>query len=195
MSVSEAEEGMSSALSQQAMNPISTHLEKRKYEGSDVSKEACSTEASFPPLKRPKHQQVNDELRSPVKTSRTLKPFKEFLIFGDFVLPHPCDLGLPKGLRDLALDWEQAFKRSTTETFSTIQKPILDLNQAFEAFKALEKRTWTEISQQVGDREYFVQPSGLLNSPLAHHLHQPSMTTSKLKDGTTADRAMAASEW
>ena len=86
------------------MDPISTQLKKREYEGDDTSKEACSTEASFTPLKRLKHQKADDELRSPVKMSRTLKPFKKFLIFGDFILPHPCDLVLPKGLRDLALD-------------------------------------------------------------------------------------------
>ncbi len=89
----------------------------------------------------------------------------------------------------MALDWEQAFKTFNDRDFSTIQKPIFDLNEAFAAFKAREERTWKEVPQQAGDREYFVESSGLLDSPLAHHLHQPSMSTSKLRDSTTADRS------
>jgi len=119
--------------------------------------------------------------------SRTLKSVKEYRIFGDFALPHPSNLELPEALRDLALDWEQAFKNFNDRDFLTIRKPIVDLNQAFKEFQTLEVRTWTDICRQPGASEYFVQPSGMLDILLAHHLHQPSMTTSKLKDGATAD--------
>ncbi len=78
------------------MNPIFTQSKKREYEGEKGTNEACLNEASFTPLKRSNHPKVDDELRHPVKTSRTPKPSNRFLIFGDFVLSHPCDLVSPK---------------------------------------------------------------------------------------------------
>ncbi|MCJ1360291.1 MAG: hypothetical protein MMC33_010296 [Icmadophila ericetorum] len=149
--------------SKQATDPFSIPAEKRKNQESNEPKEALSTEASFPPLKRPRYQQVDNKLRLSVTISRTLKPVKEYHIFGDFALPHPSNLELPEALRDLALDWEQAFKNINDHDFLAIQKPIPDVS------------------------EYFVQPLGMLDSLLAHHLHQPSMTTTKLKDGAIVD--------
>lgn len=85
------------------------------------------------------------------------------------------------------MGWEQAFKNFNDRYFLSIQKPIVGLNQAFKEFRALEVRTWTDVCRQPGASEYFVRPSGMLDSLLAHHLHPPSMTTTKLKDGATAD--------
>jgi len=166
-SVNEAEDGTSFPPSQQATDPFSTPAEKRKNQESNVPKEALSIEASFPPLKRPRHQQVDNKLRPSVTISRTLKSVKEYHIFGDFALPHPSNFELPEVLQDLALDWEQAFKNFNDRDFSTIQKPLVDLNQAFKEFQALEVRTWTDICRQPGASEYFVRPSGMLNSLLA----------------------------
>ena len=194
-SVNEAEDGTSFPSSQKATDPFSTPAEKRKNQESNEPKEALSIEASFPPLKRPRYQQVDNKLSLSMTISRTLKSVKEYHIFGDFALPHPSNLETPEALRDLALDWEQAFKNFNDRDFLTIQKPIIDLNQAFKEFQTLEVRTWTDICRQPGASEYFVQPSGMLDSLLAHHLHQPSMTTTKLKDGATADSSMAASGW
>lgn len=63
--------------------------------------------------------------------------------------------------------------------FSTIQRPILDLDQEFTA---PEERTWTNISKCIIDCGCPVQPSGLLHDPLVYILHEPFMATDMLID-------------
>jgi len=60
------------------------------------------------------------------------------------------------------------------------------LYRAFEDFKSLECQTWAQLGRCV-DESLLVKPSGLTTSTLAHYLHEPSYTTSRIANGETAD--------
>jgi len=60
------------------------------------------------------------------------------------------------------------------------------LHRAFEDFKSLECQTWAQLGRCV-DESLLVKPSGLTTSTLAHYLHEPSYTTSRIANGETAD--------
>ncbi len=78
---------------------------------------------------------------------------------------------------------------------TALQKPILNMDQAWESFKMIESQTWItsgmippskpkEISLFISA---LVKPSGALTSPVSHRLHQPSYSTSNAQNEETAD--------
>ena len=76
-----------------------------------------------------------------------------------------------------------------------LQKPILNMDQAWESFKVIESQTWiasgTIPPSKPKDIPSFVsalvKPSGALTSPVSHRLHQPSYSTSNTQNEETAD--------
>lgn len=69
-----------------------------------------------------------------------------------------------------------------------IKKTITDIDTAFEDFKSKEPRSWIESGTfSPPPPKYQVKPSGSLQSPISHHLNQPSFDLSLLKHRETAD--------
>jgi len=61
------------------------------------------------------------------------------------------------------------------------------MNNAFSKFADRETSTWAACGNNIPRRELLVRVSGSLQSPIAHHAHQPSSTTLQPHDGETAD--------
>jgi hypothetical protein len=61
------------------------------------------------------------------------------------------------------------------------------MNDAFSKFGDLEASTWAACSDNVPSRDLLVRVSGSLQSPIAHHAHQPSFTTLQPRNGETVD--------
>jgi hypothetical protein len=67
--------------------------------------------------------------------------------------------------------------------------PISNLDDAFESFRISEPLSWSDVTStgKYKSPELLVRPSGKLESPIAHRLNQPSLTTKHLENGETAD--------
>jgi hypothetical protein len=61
------------------------------------------------------------------------------------------------------------------------------MDDAFSKFADSEASIWATHSDSVPSRDSLVRASGSLQSPIAHHAHQPSFTTLRPRNGETAD--------
>jgi len=61
------------------------------------------------------------------------------------------------------------------------------MNDAFSKFVDSEVSTWTAHSDNIPSSDLLVRVSGSLQSPIAHHAHQPSFTTLQPRNSETAD--------
>jgi len=68
-----------------------------------------------------------------------------------------------------------------------VRKSIVDIDTAFSEFANLEREAWLANNMTPPSAEFLVKPSGSLQSPIAHHLNQPSFSSTQLKNGETAD--------
>jgi hypothetical protein len=68
-----------------------------------------------------------------------------------------------------------------------ISKTILDMDDAFSTFADSEASMWAIHGDSVPNRDLLVKVSGSLQSPIAHHAHQPSFTTLQPRNAETAD--------
>ena len=62
-----------------------------------------------------------------------------------------------------------------------------NLRSGFSKFKETELNTWKLCQWYIPHESLLVALSGLLQSPIAHHLHQPSFISSKLEYGEVSD--------
>jgi hypothetical protein len=63
----------------------------------------------------------------------------------------------------------------------------IDLSREYELLRERDAAAWKSCHQTPEKGSEFVKPSGSLDSPIAHHLTQPSMTTSAFGAEETAD--------
>jgi hypothetical protein len=61
------------------------------------------------------------------------------------------------------------------------------MDDAFSKFADAEASIWATYGDNVPSRDELVRVSGSLQSPIAHHAHQPSFMTLHLRNGETAD--------
>lgn len=61
------------------------------------------------------------------------------------------------------------------------------MDDAFSKFADSEASIWATHSDNVPSRDLLVRVSGSLQSPIAHHAHQPSFTTLRPRNGETVD--------
>jgi hypothetical protein len=61
------------------------------------------------------------------------------------------------------------------------------MDDAFSKFADSEVSIWATYGDSVPSRDLLVKVSGSLQSPIAHHAHQPSFTTLRPRNGETAD--------
>ena len=61
------------------------------------------------------------------------------------------------------------------------------MDDAFSKFADSEASIWAAHGNSVPSRDLLVRVSGSLQSPIAHHAHQPSFTTLRPFNGETAD--------
>lgn len=97
-------------------------------------------------------------------------------ILGDLVLPPltTASSEIQEIVKDLLPHLEMLQNRDMT----TIQKPISDIDRAFEEFKKLETESWKASGLQIPPPpEFLVKPSGSFQSPISHRANQPSFTT------------------
>ena len=64
---------------------------------------------------------------------------------------------------------------------------MTSIAQAFSAFKTAEQQAWKSCQWYIPNKALLEKPSGILQAPIAHHLHQPSFATENLENGETAD--------
>ena len=71
-----------------------------------------------------------------------------------------------------------------------LPRPIESLAAAYDEFRIKELDSWKRAGMDPKPRDTLVRASGSLESPLAHHLLQPSYTTMLHQDGAeTADHS------
>jgi len=61
------------------------------------------------------------------------------------------------------------------------------MDDAFSKFADAEVSKWAAYGNSVPSKDLLVKVSGSLQSPIAHHVHQPSFTTLHTRNGETAD--------
>ena len=61
------------------------------------------------------------------------------------------------------------------------------MDDAFSKFADAEVSIWAAYGDSVPGRDLLVRVSGSLQSPMAHHVHQPSFTTLHPRNSETAD--------
>lgn len=82
---------------------------------------------------------------------------------------------------------ESRFVEKRTEDVIGISKTITDVDVAFQEFKASEHNTWKICGYPLRDPQHLVKPSGSFQSQIIHHLHQPSTSSTRIKDEEVAD--------
>ncbi|KIW25609.1 uncharacterized protein PV07_08775 [Cladophialophora immunda] len=113
---------------------------------------------------------------------------RSYTILGSLRLPHPSDSNLTKEHKNLALSLQKDLQMLQNRDLRELNRPLQSLNTAYDRFKLKELDSWRSVGQRPRPQETLVRPSGLLDAPLAHHLHQPSLRTlSPLDDSETAD--------
>lgn len=103
-------------------------------------------------------------------------------ILGDLVLPPltTASSEIQEIVKDLLPHLEMLQNRDMT----TIQKPISDIDRAFEEFKKFETESWKASGLQIPPPpEFLVKPSGSFQSPISHRANQPSFTTNIPENG------------
>lgn len=69
----------------------------------------------------------------------------------------------------------------------------MSLADSYDDFTGRENRCWGGTGQRPASGDTFVSPSGSLEAPLAHRLHQPSYVTNHPQhNGETADMSNAS---
>lgn len=127
----------------------------------------------------------------------------QYRILGELLLPDPAACGLEKCHQKLAYSLRPLLTELETRDMTSVSTILIldgkasddnlgiddrgfQLHRAFEDFKSLECQTWAQLGRCV-DESLLVKPSGLTTSTLAHYLHEPSYTTSRIANGETAD--------
>ncbi|KAH7379497.1 hypothetical protein BKA66DRAFT_466078 [Pyrenochaeta sp. MPI-SDFR-AT-0127] len=115
-----------------------------------------------------------------------------FRLYGDFWLSSPERHLHPHALRRLK-QLEPSLRQlecRPTPGCQTQQACVFNLPEAFREFQELESTSWARPRR----KDELVPPSGSLEWPIAHHLHNPSFQTLTPHEGETED-ATSACVW
>ncbi len=120
------------------------------------------------------------------RPSPTTAPAMSYRLFGDFWLAepsahlNPTKLDELRGLEPYLRQFDIPTQELPLHTSSNF-----DIEQEFASFRQTESNLW----QPPRPQSELVRPSGTLDWPIAHHLHNPSFTTMDPHDGETMDES------